>query len=69
MKLADITKRNDAELNDLINSSRAELAQAVIDSRTKEVTNVKALYKLKKTVARALTIQRERQIAQEEATQ
>ena len=67
MKLQDITKKTDQELTDLIASERKALEQAVIDSRTKEVKNVKALAAHKKAIARALTIARERQIAKEEA--
>jgi ribosomal protein L29 len=69
MKLQDITKKTDQELAELIASERKALAQAVIDSRTKEVKGVKILAAHKKTIARALTIQREREIAKEEATQ
>lgn len=69
MKLADITKMTTKELADLIKTERAALAQAVIDSRTKEVKNVKTITSHKKTIARALTISRERELskAQEEA--
>jgi ribosomal protein L29 len=69
MKLQDITKKTDQELAELIRSERTALAQAVIDSRTKEVKGVKILAAHKKTIARALTIARERSLAQEEATQ
>ena len=69
MKLVDITKKTDVELTDLIKTSRADLAQAIIDSRTKEIRNVKELARLKLIVARSLTISRERAIAKEEATQ
>lgn len=68
MKLIEIAKKTDQELTDLIKSERAALATAVIDSRTKEVHNVKALAAHKKTIARALTIVRERAIAKQEAT-
>lgn len=67
MKLQDITKKTDQELRDFVSSERKALEQAVIDSRTKEVKNVKALAAHKKAIARALTISREREIAQEEA--
>jgi ribosomal protein L29 len=69
MKLQEITKKTDQELAELITSERKALAQAVIDSRTKEVKHVKQLAAHKKTIARALTIQREREIAKEEAAQ
>jgi len=67
MKLTEITKKTDAELQQLIASTQAELAQAVLDSRTKETKDVKQIGRLKKTIARALTIAREREIAKMEA--
>ncbi|HVQ44732.1 MAG TPA: 50S ribosomal protein L29 [Candidatus Saccharimonadia bacterium] len=67
IKLNEITKKTDQELNDFIVSERAALAQAIIDSRTKEVKGVKILAAHKKTIARALTLRRERAIAKEEA--
>ena len=69
MKLQDITKKTDQELAELLDSERKALALAVIDSRTKEVKQVKIQAAHKKAIARALTIQREREIAKEEATQ
>jgi ribosomal protein L29 len=69
MKLQEITKKTNAELTELISSTRAELAKAVIDSRTKEIKDVKQLSRLKKTIARALTIAREREIASMEAAE
>ena len=69
MKLTEITQKTDAELQQLIDSQRAELAKVVIDSRTKEVTDVKQQGRLKKTIARALTIAREREIAKKEAAE
>jgi ribosomal protein L29 len=67
MKLAEITKKTDQELADLIVSERAALALSVINSRTKEIKDVKSLIRHKKTIARALTIAREREIASQEA--
>jgi len=67
MKLQDITKKTDAELQTLITESRAQLAKAVIDSRTKEVKDTKQQGRLKKTIARALTVAREREITTQEA--
>jgi ribosomal protein L29 len=68
MKLSEITKKTDQELADFIVTERAALATAVIDSRTKEVKDVKSLVRHKKAIARALTIARERDIASQEAT-
>jgi ribosomal protein L29 len=69
MKLSDITAKSDKELHDLITSEREAFAKAVVDSRTKEVKNVKSLIAHRKTIARALTIAREREIASKEAAE
>jgi ribosomal protein L29 len=69
MKLSEITAKSDKELTDLIVSERDAYSKAVIDSRTKEVKNVKSLSSHKRTIARALTIQREREIAKVEQSQ
>lgn len=68
IKIADITKKTDKELNDFIIAEQAALAAAIIDSRTKEVKGVKIQAGHKKTIARALTIRREREIAKMEAS-
>jgi large subunit ribosomal protein L29 len=68
-QLQEITKKTDTELAELIRESRAELAKAVIDSRTKETHDTKKLGRLKKTIARVLTIAREREIAAQEAAE
>lgn len=69
MKLTDITAKNDHELIELIRTEREALAKALVDSRTKETKNVKQLHAHKLTIARALTISRERAIAKQEQTQ
>lgn len=66
MKIAEIKNRNDAELQALIDDSRRALTQVAIDVRTKEVKDVKAEHNLKKTIARALTVQRERSLSSTE---
>jgi ribosomal protein L29 len=68
MKLSEITTKTDKELETLIRTEREALANAVIDSRTKEVKNVKIINAHKKTIARALTVARERAIAGQEET-
>lgn len=67
IKLLEITQKSDQELDQFIAAERAALASAIIDSRTKEVKGVKILHGHKKTIARALTIARERAIAKLEA--
>ena len=69
MKLQEITRKSDSELSELIKTTRTELAEAIIASRTKEVKDTKQLARLKKIIARGLTIARERAIALEEKTQ
>jgi ribosomal protein L29 len=68
MKLSEITSKTETELQTLIQSERKALADAIIDSRTKEVKNVKIINAHKKTIARALTIAHERAIAGQEET-
>ena len=67
-KLLEITKKTDQELAEFITAEQAALAKAIIDSRTKEIKQVKILHAHKKTIARALTIARERAIAKLEAS-
>lgn len=62
MKLADIVQKSDKELMTLIDQTRSELAQAIVDSRTKESKNVKAILAVRKQLARTLTIARQRQV-------
>ena len=66
MKLAEIMNKNDQDLAKLVSELRQQIADAAVEVRTKEVKNVKQVTGLKKSLARALTITRERQIAQEE---
>lgn len=68
IKITEITKQTDQELAAFIVVEQAALAAAVIESRTKEVKGVKILSAHKKTIARALTIARERAIAKMEAS-
>lgn len=67
MKLADITQKSDKELATLITEQRQKLAQARTDLRTKQGGNVKEILALRKTVARVLTVQRQRQLTKEVA--
>ena len=69
IKLTEITKKTDQELADFISAEQAALAQAIVDSRTKETKNVKTQTAHKKTIARGLTIARERAIAKMEASE
>ena len=66
MKIAEMTPKTDGELVTLLVDSRKQLAQLAIDSRTKQNANIKQIHGIKKTVARVLTLQRQRQLAQPE---
>lgn len=67
MKIADITQKTDKELMTLLIDSRKKLADAKVELRTKQVSNVKEILALRKTIARVLTVQRERELSKEEA--
>lgn len=67
MKIKEITQKTDKELMTLLIDSRKKLAEAKVDLRTKQVSNVKEIMALRKTIARVLTVQRERELTKEEA--
>lgn len=66
MKLAKITEKQGGELTQFVLDQQKALAGLVIDMRTKKVTNVKEIAAVKRSIAQALTIQRQREIAQAE---
>jgi len=66
MKLADIVTKTDKELAALEVETRQALSTLVIESRTKESKNVKAILAARKQLARVLTISRQRQLGGEE---
>ena len=61
MKLAEMITKTDKELRDLVTETRKQLVTQLIDSRTKQVANVKAVGATKRQLAQALTIERQRQ--------
>ncbi len=66
MKVKDIATKTDKELTALITDSRQQVNQLVIESRTKEAANVKAILAARKQLARALTISRQRELGNQE---
>jgi ribosomal protein L29 len=64
MKMSEITQKTDKELAVALADGRKQVAQLTIDLRTKQVANVKQLHGAKRTVARLLTAQRLRELAQ-----
>ncbi len=65
MKQTEIMQKSDQELTALVIDTRKALAEAVIESQTKQITNVKQFAAHKRTIARALTIQRQRALQEE----
>jgi ribosomal protein L29 len=62
MKYHDLNQKTDKELADMLQQSRTKLSDLVIDMRTKQVSNVKQIAAAKKTVARILTLQNDREL-------
>lgn len=62
MKAKEIATKSAKELTQFIADQRRALQDAHVELRTKEVTNVKAIAKIKRNIARALTVQRQNEI-------
>ena len=66
LKVKDLQAKTEKELTDLINEQRTKLSQLMVDSRTKKISNVKEFSHLKKSIARALTLLRARELEKEQ---
>ena len=66
MKTQVIVQKTDKELTTLLAEQQAKLAELRIDYRIKQVSNIKELNAVRKSVARIKTIMRERAITAEE---
>lgn len=66
MKVAEMAQKNDKELAKVIADARKSISDLVIESRTKESKNVKAILAARKSLARGLTIARQRELGAEE---
>ncbi|MBP9827185.1 50S ribosomal protein L29 [Candidatus Saccharibacteria bacterium] len=64
MKTRDIRTKSASELTKYMEEVRQQIASTHIDMRTKEVKQVRQIRNLKKDLARALTIQSERELAE-----
>lgn len=62
MKYQDLSVKSDKELAALLADSRKQLAGALVDMRTKQVANVRSIRAVKKTIARAETALRAREL-------
>lgn len=69
MKIKDIRTKSDKELTGLITTLSEQIASAYVTMRTTREPNVKHIHGLKKSLARAKTIEREREIKAELETQ
>jgi len=63
----EIAEKKDKELDKFIADQKAKLLKLIFDVRTKESNKVRALRVIKKDIARALTVKKERELAREEA--
>ncbi len=66
MKAADIRKKTDAELEAMLQKQRQARVEDMIEYKTKDVKNVKSLQAHKQTIARVLSVMRERALAVKE---
>lgn len=69
MKIKEIGEKKDKELDKFISDSKAKLLKASFDVATKETGKVREIRVLKRDIARALTVKRERELVQEETDQ
>ncbi len=67
MRPEEIAEKKDKELDKFIADQKAKLLKLIFDVRTKESNKVRALRVIKKDIARALTVKKERELAREEA--
>lgn len=66
MKIKEIAEKKDKELDKFIADQKAKLLKSSFDVATKESGKVRELRAIKKDIARALTVKRERELIQEE---
>ncbi|MDO8507727.1 MAG: 50S ribosomal protein L29 [bacterium] len=67
MKIKEIAEKKDKELDKFIADQKAKLLKSSFDVATKETGKVREIRVIKKDIARALTVKRERELVQEEA--
>lgn len=67
MKIKEIAEKKDKELDKFIADQKAKLLKSSFDVTTKETGKVREIRVIKKDIARALTVRRERELARVEA--
>jgi ribosomal protein L29 len=65
MKPADVRTKTDQELTTLLVDNQKQLEQLTLEMRTKQTKNVKQIWAIKRTRARALTVRRERELKEQ----
>lgn len=68
MKIKDIAEKNPKELVQMVTDQRTKLASLRVDLRTGKVPNIKEIASVRRSIAQALTIQRQRELTDMEAT-
>lgn len=66
MKAKEILEKKDKELEKFINDLKNQITKVSFAVSTKETNNHREIRKLKKDLARALTIKKERELYEEE---
>lgn len=66
MKITEVRKQTDEQLQTLLASQQQELSQMNLEMHTKELKQVRKLRVLKKTIARILSVIQERALAIEQ---
>jgi ribosomal protein L29 len=64
MKIRDITEKTTPELEQLATDQRTKLGELHVNMRTKKVENIKEIAATKRTIARALTVLRLRELTE-----
>lgn len=67
MKIKEIAEKKDKELEKFIADQKAKLLKLTFDVATKESGKVRDIRIIKKDIARALTVKREREIVMSES--
>jgi ribosomal protein L29 len=66
MKIKEIAEKRNKELVKFITDSKAKLLKLSFDVRTKESNKVRDIRALRRDIARALTVKKEREIVNQE---
>ena len=68
MKITEVRKQSDEQLQTLLVNQQQELSQMNLEMHTKEIKEVRKLRVLKKTIARILSVLQERKLTVDQET-